>query len=117
MQSRCIDRASIDFLLHDPLFALVRTHVFLSNAWLVEQPDPDLLRYRQESNYQYQVVDFGRLGQPDLLKVFFFGEYKHLVHADPRLHADLPDLDVIGSNHDASVARHLDALPRAGAFG
>jgi len=192
MQSRCIEQAMVDFLLRDPLFASVHTNVFLTNAWLVERPEPDLLRYHQDSGFHYQVVDFGTLGELDVLKVFFSGEHEHLLrleaaileragsqlgttfslpqtlevmacgvskgaalamlleqqglsptdvicfgdglndldmlslvadgqgkallmdNADPRLHADLPELEVLGSNRDESVARYLDALLRAG---
>ena len=195
MQSSCIDQATVEFLLHDPLFASVHTNVFLTKAWLVEQAAPELLRYHQESGFRYQVVDFGGIGELDVLKVFFFGEHEHLVklesaiqervgdrlgttfslpqtlevmttgvskgaalgmvledrglspadvicfgdglndlemlslvqngagkailmdNADPRLHADLPELEVIGSNRDESVARQLDALLQAGGLG
>ena len=195
MQSRCIDQATVDFLIRDPLFASVHTNVFLTSAWLVEQAAPELLRYHQESGFRYEVVDFNSLHELDVLKVFFFGEHEQLVqieaaiveragtrlgttfslpqtlevmatgvtkgaalgmlleqrglspadvicfgdglndlemlslvadgqgkallmdNADPRLHADLPELEVIGSNRDESVALHLDALLRAGELG
>ncbi|MGB5736472.1 MAG: Cof-type HAD-IIB family hydrolase [Thiohalocapsa sp.] len=195
MRSRCIDRETVEFLLRDPLFASVHTNVFLTNAWLVEQPAPELLRYHQESGFRYQVVDFGALRDLEVLKVFYYGEHEHLQqleadilqraggrlgttfslpqtlevmatdvtkgtalgmllegrgvspadvicfgdglndfemlslvangqgkallmdNADPRLHADLPELEVIGSNRDESVARHLDALLQAGQLG
>ncbi|MGB5833354.1 MAG: Cof-type HAD-IIB family hydrolase [Thiohalocapsa sp.] len=79
MKSRCIDRETVDFLLRDPLFASVHTNVFLTNAWLVEKAEPDLLSYHQESGFRYQLVDFGNLGELDVLKIFFFGEHEQLV--------------------------------------
>ena len=92
MQSRCIDQATVDFLLRDPLFASVHTNVFLTNAWLVEQPEPDLLRYHQDSGFHYQVVDFSALGELDVLKVFFFGEHEHLMNwRRPSWNAPAPD--------------------------
>jgi hypothetical protein len=195
MLSRCIDPATVDFLLRDPLFDSVHTNVFVTNAWLVEQAAPELLRYHQDSGFRYQVVDFAELGELDVLKVFFYGEHEHLRrlqaaiqervgdrlgttfslprtlevmatgvskgaalgmvleqrglsaadvicfgdglndlemlslvrdgggkallmdNADPRLHADLPELEIIGGNQDESVARQLDALLQAGAMG
>lgn len=190
--SRYIDPASVEFLLGDPLFEPVHTNLFLTDAWLVEQPAPELLRYHQESGFRYQLIDFADLAAVDVLKIFFFGEHERLVqleaviqeragkrlgttfslpqtlevmatgvtkgsalelmlaerglspadvicfgdglndlemlalvqdglgkailmeNADPRLHADLPALEVIGSNRDESVARHLDALLQDG---
>jgi Cof subfamily protein (haloacid dehalogenase superfamily) len=195
MLSRCIDLTTLDFLLRDPLFNSVHTNVFVSNAWLVEQAAPELLRYHQDSGFRYQVVDFAELGELDVLKVFFYGEHEHLRrleaaiqeragdrlgttfslpqtlevmargvskgaalemvlddrglsaadvicfgdglndlemlslvqhgggkallmdNADPRLHADLPGLEIIGGNQDESVARHLDGLLQAGTLG
>jgi Cof subfamily protein (haloacid dehalogenase superfamily) len=188
VQSLCIDRDTVGFLLRDPLFASVHTNVFLTDAWLVEQPEPSLLRYHQDSGFSYRVVDFATLGAIDVLKVFYYGEHAELLeleaaihegvagrvgttfslpqtlevmaagvtkgaalkmileglelsptevvcfgdglndremlhliaagagtgllmeNADPRLHADLPTLQIIGSNRDESVARYLDAL-------
>jgi len=191
IQSLCIDQESVRFLLRDPLFASVHINVFLTNAWLVQRPEPSLLRYHQESGFCYRVVDFAGLGDAQVLKVFYFGEHRDLVeleaaileraggrlgttfslpqtlevmaagvtkgaalglvleglglspadvlcfgdglndlemlrlagkgvlmdNADPRLQADLPGLEVIGSNAEESVARYLDALLDAGALG
>lgn len=188
VQSLSIDQDTVAFLLHDPLFAQVHTNVFLTDAWLVEQPEPSLLRYHQHSGFCYRVVDFAALDDVDVLKVFYYAEHAQLLeleaainerigdrvdttfalpqtlevmaagvnkgaalrmileglelspaevvcfgdglndremlhliaagagtgllmeNADPRLHADLPALQVIGSNSTESVACYLDAL-------
>lgn len=69
----------LDFLLRDPLFREVHTNVFLTDAWLVEQPDPSLLRYHQDSGFHYQVADFAALDGTDVLKVIYHGEHQHLL--------------------------------------
>lgn len=191
VQALPLDPDVVGFLLRDPLFADVHINCFVSDGWLVAQPEPGLLRYHQESGFQYRVVDFAGLDRRDVLKVFYYGEHRQLValeaailertdgrvdttfslpqtlevmargvskgaalalvlearglgaadviafgdglndremlalagtgllmaNADPRLAADLPHLAAIGSNAEQAVARHLDALLAAGAFG
>jgi hypothetical protein len=192
VQSQSLDPDAVRFLVRDPLFSDVHTNVFLTDAWLVEQAEPSLLRYHQDSGFHYHVVDFSALTRPDVLKVFYYGEHDHLVrleaaiidrigaqvgttfslpqtlevmaagitkgaalsllladrgltpadalcvgdglndlemlslvaegggtsllmaNADPRLHADLPQLEVIGSNASQAVARRLERLLEAG---
>jgi hypothetical protein len=66
------------------------------------------------------VICFGDgLNDLEMLSLVADGQGKALLmdNADPRLHADLPELEVIGSNRDESVARHLDTLLRAGGLG
>ncbi|ESQ09941.1 MAG TPA: Cof-type HAD-IIB family hydrolase [Chromatiaceae bacterium] len=195
MHSRGIDPVTAHFLLHDPLFDSIHTNLFLADAWLVEEPAPELLTYHQESGFAYQVFDFDQLQDADLLKVFFYGEHTRLLelqaqiqqrggerlcttfslpqtleimaagvdkgsalqlvledrglstadvlcfgdglndlemlslvangsgkallmeNADPRLHADLPELEVIGNHRDQAVAQYLDKLLQIGALG
>ncbi|WP_296927625.1 HAD hydrolase family protein [Thiohalocapsa sp.] len=96
LQATCLGREPLGFLLRDPLFRDVHTNVFLTDAWLVEQAEPSLLRYHQDSGFRYQVADFARLDGPDgpnVLKVFYYGEHDHLVALEAEI-----------------LARHGDAL-------
>jgi hypothetical protein len=78
LQSQCIDNDTLAFLLRDPLFRDVHANVFLTDAWLVEQAEPSLLRYHQDSGFRYRVIDFGALDGAAALKVFYYGEHEHL---------------------------------------
>jgi hypothetical protein len=79
VQATCIHPEPLGFLLRDPLFRDVHTNVFLTDAWLVEQAEPGLLRYHQDSGFRYEVVDFAALGGAEVLKVFYYGEHEHLL--------------------------------------
>jgi Cof subfamily protein (haloacid dehalogenase superfamily) len=79
LQSTCIAPDALGFLTRDPLFRQVQTNVFITDAWLVEQAEPSLLRYHQDSGFRYRVVDFARLDGAAVLKVFYYGEHAHLV--------------------------------------
>jgi hypothetical protein len=79
VQATRLPTAPLDFLLRDPLFRNVHTNVFLTDAWLVEQPDPSLLRYHQDSGFHYQMADFAALDGADVLKVIYHGEHQHLL--------------------------------------
>jgi Cof subfamily protein (haloacid dehalogenase superfamily) len=85
LQATCLGREPLDFLLRDPLFRDVHTNVFLTDGWLVEQPEPSLLRYHQDSGFRYEVVDFGALDGPDVLKIFYYGEHAHLVNLEAEI--------------------------------
>jgi len=66
------------------------------------------------------VICFGDgLNDLEMLSLVENGAGKALLmdNADPRLHADLPQLQIVGSNQDEAVARRLDALMQAGALG
>lgn len=123
VQTTHLPREPLDFLLRDPLFRNVHTNVFLTDAWLVEEPDPSLLRYHQDSGFHYQVVDFGALDGTDVLKVIYHGEHKHLLALEAELLArcseaigttfSLPQtLEVLalGVSKGAALARLLDDL-------
>jgi Cof subfamily protein (haloacid dehalogenase superfamily) len=79
LQTTCIAPDALAFLTRDPLFRQVQTNVFVTDAWLVEQAEPSLLRYHQDSGFRYRVVDFGGLDGSAVLKVFYYGEHAHLV--------------------------------------
>jgi Cof subfamily protein (haloacid dehalogenase superfamily) len=85
LQSTCIAADALAFLTRDPLFQPVQTNVFLTNAWLVEQAEPSLLRYHQASGFCYRVVDFATLEAPAVLKVFYYGEHAHLLQLEAEI--------------------------------
>ncbi|MBK1629323.1 hypothetical protein CKO31_00950 [Thiohalocapsa halophila] len=123
MQATRLPAESLDFLLRDPLFRNVQTNVFLTDAWLVEEPDPSLLRYHQDSGFHYQVADFAALDGTDVLKVIYHGEHRHLLALEAEILArhdgrlgttfSLPQtLEVMahGVSKGAALARLLDDL-------
>jgi hypothetical protein len=123
MQATRLPSEPLDFLLHDPLFRDVHTNVFLSDAWLVEEPDPSLLRYHQDSGFHYQLADFAALDGTDVLKVIYHGEHQHLLALEQELVArcgeaigttfSLPQtLEVLapGVSKGAALASLLDDL-------
>ncbi len=67
-----IDPACLDFLLRDPTFDRVHTNVYRPDDWLVEAPEPTLLRYHQDSGFAYRIVDFAGLDDVPVLKVFYY---------------------------------------------
>lgn len=73
---RAIDPGCLEFLLHDPIFERVHTNIYRVHDWLVDRPEPSLLRYHQDSGFAYEVVDFADLDQQPVLKVFYY-------HRDP----------------------------------
>jgi hypothetical protein len=123
VQTTCLGAEPLGFLLRDALFRDVHTNVFLTDAWLVEQAEPGLLRYHQESGFRYQVVDFASLDRAEVLKVFYYGEHEHLVSLEAEILArhgeqlgttfSLPQtLEVMaaGVSKGAALSRLLDDL-------
>lgn len=78
MEMTAIEPACLDFLVRDPAFASVHTNLYCAHEWLVERPEPALLVYHAESGFGYRVVDFRRLEDQPVLKVFFFGDNSEL---------------------------------------
>lgn len=78
LEMTAVEKDCIDFLISDPAFAAVHTNLYCAQEWLVERPDPELLKYHKESGFTYRVVDFRRLRREPVLKVFFYGEYSLL---------------------------------------
>ncbi|UHD18738.1 Cof-type HAD-IIB family hydrolase [Thiocapsa bogorovii] len=82
-QARLLQRSPIDpecvrFLIGDPVFRAVHVNVYRSEDWLVERPEPDLLRYHRDSGFHYQIADLDALVPDDVLKVFYYGEPSEL---------------------------------------
>ena len=69
-----IEPECVRYLTGDASFQGVHVNVFRSEDWLVERPEPALLRYHQDSGFRYRVTDFGTMAPDDVIKVFFFGE-------------------------------------------
>jgi Cof subfamily protein (haloacid dehalogenase superfamily) len=69
-----IDPECVDFLIGDPAFRGVHINVYRSEDWLVERPEPYLLRYHQDSGFAYRIIDLADVEREDVLKVFFYGE-------------------------------------------
>lgn len=74
LEMTAVENDCLDFLISDRAFASVHTNLYCVQEWLVEQPDPTLLKYHKESGFTYRVVDFRSLGAEPVLKVFFYGE-------------------------------------------
>ncbi|MBK1722476.1 Cof-type HAD-IIB family hydrolase [Thiocystis violacea] len=69
-----VDPSCLQFLLRDPLFDGVHTSVYRADDWLVDTPEPRLLRYHQASGFAYRVLDFAAMGDEPVLKVFYYHE-------------------------------------------
>lgn len=91
IQRTSIDPDSVGFLISDPLFDRVHINVYRSQDWLVERPEPALLRYHRESGFAYRVADLGRMPRDDVLKVFYYGEHDHLRKLDSAILERFPD--------------------------
>ena len=87
---QALDPACLDFLLRDPAFDSVHVNLYRIHDWLVERPEPYLLQYHQESGFAYRVVDFADLDPQPVLKVFFYGDHRHLLELEGLVHAQCP---------------------------
>jgi Cof subfamily protein (haloacid dehalogenase superfamily) len=87
---QALDPACLRFLLRDPAFDGVHINLYRIHDWLVERPEPDLLRYHQESGFAYRVVDFEKLDPEPVLKVFFYGDRERLADLEGLVHARCP---------------------------
>jgi Cof subfamily protein (haloacid dehalogenase superfamily) len=79
---QAIDPGCLGFLLRDPLFDGLHKNLYRLDDWVVERPEPTLLRYHQESGFAYRVADFARLDPQPVLKVFFYGEHQRLLELE-----------------------------------
>ena len=75
---QAIEPDSLGFLLRDPLFDGLHKNLYRIDDWVVERPEPVLLRYHRESGFAYRVADFARLDAQPVLKVFFYGDHERL---------------------------------------
>lgn len=90
VQATHLPAEPLHFLLRDalclhPRFRHVHTNVFLTDAWLVEEANPSLLRYHRDSGFHYQVADFAALDGTDVLKVVYHGEPEQLLALEAAL--------------------------------
>jgi Cof subfamily protein (haloacid dehalogenase superfamily) len=86
-QARLLQRTPIDpecvrFLIDDPAFRGVHVNIYRSEDWLVERPEPNLLRYHRDSGFHYRIADLGTMAPDDVLKVFYYGEPTELKRLD-----------------------------------
>jgi Cof subfamily protein (haloacid dehalogenase superfamily) len=79
IQHQALHPNNLDFLLRDPVFDGLHRNLYRVDDWLVESPNPELLRYHQESGFAYRVVDFATLGPEPVLKAFFYGDQDRLL--------------------------------------
>lgn len=82
LHSTAIPPDCVDFLITDPAFGQVHKNIYRSEDWLVERPEPRLLRYHQESGFAYRLSDLAHLAREDILKVFYYGERDQLLELE-----------------------------------
>jgi len=78
IRHHALDPGCLEFLLGDPLFEGLHKNLYRIDDWVVERPEPRLLRYHQASGFGYRVADFSTLDAQPVLKVFFYGDHQRL---------------------------------------
>ncbi|XZG69438.1 Cof-type HAD-IIB family hydrolase [Chitinibacteraceae bacterium HSL-7] len=80
-----LDPELVNALVQEEFTKNISTSLYLSEDWLIGEPNESLLEYHQDSGFHYTVTDLPSYPGDDVGKILYVGEHPQLLELEARI--------------------------------